>query len=109
MEHTPAVLPHRERADAMNRILTVRYEELLPGPMREVGLDMWIVINPECAEDAAYLTLAPAPAYAARRTTILGLFDRGEGKRVERLTVSWYGQGEYFQSAWPEGGTKEEL
>ena len=102
-----AVLPERERADAVNRMLTDRLDNVLPGLMREVGLDMWIVINREYAEDPVYLTLVPEPVFAARRTTILVFHDRGE-EGVERLTVSRYALEGYFDSAWPEGGSDDE-
>ncbi|MFT5051453.1 MAG: Xaa-Pro aminopeptidase [Chlamydiales bacterium] len=103
-----AVLPHRERADAVNRILGDRLDNLLPRLMRETGIDMWLVINREYAEDPVYLTLVPEPAFAARRTTILMFFDRGEEQGIERLTISRYGLGEYFESGWEEGGSDAE-
>ncbi len=103
----PAILPWRDRADVVNRLLAERFETLLPGLMRECGLDMWVVINREYAEDPVYLTLVPEPVFSARRTTMLVFFDRGEGTGIERLTVSRYGLGEFFSSAWPEGGSCE--
>ena len=62
--------------------------ELLPELMRETGIDCWIVVNREYAEDPVCLTLVPEPVFAARRTTILVFFDRGPEEGVERLTVS---------------------
>lgn len=104
----PAVLPHRERSEAVNRMLRDRLENLLPGLMRATGIDMWLVINREYAEDPVYLTLVPEPVFAARRTTILVFFDRGEEQGVERLTVSRYALGDFYESAWPEGGSDDE-
>ena len=103
----PAVLPERDRAAAINRMLRDRLDNLLPRLMREQGLDMWLVINREYNEDPVYLTLVPEPVFAARRTTILVFFDRGESEGIERLTVSRYGLGDYYQSAW-DGGSAEE-
>ena len=103
-----AVLPHRERAAAVNRLLRHRLDELLPRLMREAGLDMWLVINREYAEDPVYLTLVPEPVFAARRTTMLVFFDRGPDQGVERLTVSRYALGDFYRSAWAEGGTRDE-
>ncbi|MEO1699246.1 MAG: M24 family metallopeptidase [Planctomycetota bacterium] len=108
-----AVLPHRERHEVVNDILRERLDELLPGLMRETGIDMWVVANREYAEDPVYLTLVPEPVFAARRTTLLVLFDRGvdegtgEDLGVERLTVSRYDLGEFYASAWPEGGSDD--
>lgn len=103
----PAVLPERARVPAVNAMLKERLDTLLPALMRESGIDMWLVINREYAEDPVYLTMVPAPAFAARRTTMLVLYDRGPEKGVERLTVSRYGLGEFYAAAW-DGGTDEE-
>lgn len=103
-----AVLPHRERHAVVNEILVERLDELLPRLMREAGIDMWIVANREYAEDPVYLTLVPEPVFAARRTTLLVFHDRGEDAGVERLTVSRYGLGDVYTSAWPEGGSDDE-
>ena len=108
-----AVLPHRERIEVVNDILRERLDDLLPRLMREARLDMWIVANREYAEDPVYLTLVPEPVFAARRTTLLVFFDRGvdaetgEDRGVERLTVSRYGLGDFYASAWPEGGSDD--
>ncbi len=99
----PAVLPERARPDAVNAILKDRLDNLLPALMRETGIDMWLVINREYAEDPVYLTLVPEPTFAARRTTMLVFFDRGAEKGVERLTVSRYPLRGYYDAAW-EGG-----
>ena len=99
----PAVLPERARPAAVNAMLKDRLDNLLPALMRETGIDMWLVINREYAEDPVYLTLVPEPTFAARRTTMLVFFDRGKEKGVERLTVSRYPTRGYYDAAW-EGG-----
>jgi len=98
-----AVLPERARPDAVNHMLKDRLENLLPVLMREAGIDMWVVINREYAEDPVYLTLVPEPVFAARRTTMLVFYDRGPEKGVERLTVSRYPFRGFYEAAW-EGG-----
>ncbi|MEO0478111.1 MAG: M24 family metallopeptidase [Planctomycetota bacterium] len=103
----PAVLSHRDQTAAINGMLRERLDALLPRMMRETGLDMWVVINREYNEDPVYLTLIPEPAFAARRTTMLVFFDRGEEEGVERLTVSRYGLGGVYDRAW-DGGTADE-
>ena len=99
----PAVLRERARPEAVNAMLKDRLENLLPALMRETGIDMWLVINREYAEDPVYLTLVPEPTFAARRTTMLVFFDRGEGKGVERLTVSRYPLRGFYDAAWQGG------
>jgi hypothetical protein len=102
-----AVLPERERVAPVNRMLRERLEGLLPQLMRETGIDMWLVINREYAEDPVYLQLVPEPIFAARRTTMLVFFDRGAEEGVERLTVSRYPLGGLYEAAW-EGGDLDE-
>ncbi len=106
VEPIAAVVPVRERVGVVNRMLRDRLENLLPRLMREAGLDMWIVINREYAEDPVYLTLVPEPVFSARRTTMLVFHDRGQ-LGVERLTVSRYPLGGLYDPAW-EGGALEE-
>ncbi len=101
------VLPERARPVVINRMLEERLDTLLPQVMREAGIDMWLVINREYAEDPVYFTLVPAPVYAARRTTMLVFHDRGEGEGVDRLTVNRYPFGSLYESAW-EGGDLDE-
>ena len=107
VETLPAILPHRARAEAVNRMLRARLDGLLPQLMRETGIDLWLVINREYAEDPVYLTLVPEPVFAARRTTILLFHDRGDDAGVERLTVSRYDLGEFYEAAW-DGGSDDE-
>ena len=106
LESMPAVEPHRARIETVNRNLTERLDDLLPGLMRETGIDLWLVINREYAEDPVYLTLVPEPVFAARRTTMLVFHDHGE-EGVKRLTVSRYPIPDYYEPAW-EGGNLDD-
>ncbi len=102
----PAVPALRDRVEVVNRVLRQRLDTLLPRLMRETGIDLWIVLNREYAEDPVYLTLVPEPVFSARRTTMLVFFDRGPEKGVERLTVSRYPLGDLYAAAW-EGGSDD--
>jgi Xaa-Pro aminopeptidase len=95
----PAVLPLRERAAVVNRLLEEKLDTVLPTVMRREGIDMWLVICREYNEDPVYLTLVPEPAFAARRLSVLLFFDRGE-QGVERLILNRFGIGKYYQGAW---------
>lgn len=96
------VLSSRERVGPENRMVRERLETLLPRLMTEAGLDMWLVINREYAEDPVYYTLVPQPTFAARRTTML-VFHRKADGTVERLSVNRYPLGEPYESAWAGG------
>jgi hypothetical protein len=101
------LLPH-ERVEPENRILTERLERLLPALMSEAGLDMWVVVNREYAEDPVYFTLVPQPSFAARRTTML-VFNRAPDGTVERIAVNRYPLGSPYKSAWSGGGSRRTM
>lgn len=107
VEELGGILSERQRVETVNRMLRDRLDNLLPGLMLETGIDMWLVINREYAEDPVYLTLVPEPVFAARRTTMLVFHDRGPDKGVERLIVSRYSIPGFYEPAW-EGGALDE-
>lgn len=98
-EHS--VLPRRERPAVENRILEARLDMLLPALMEETGIDMWLVIAREYAEDPVYFSLVPQPSFAARRTTMLMFFRGPEG--FEKLSVNRYPLGEPYEAGWSGG------
>ncbi|MGX5173889.1 M24 family metallopeptidase [Aliikangiella sp. IMCC44653] len=102
-----SVIPIDERPAIVNQLTLDRLENLLPKLMRESNMDMWLVIHREYEEDALFYTLVPQPTFAARRTTILVFFDRGQGKGVERITVSRYPIKGFYDSKW-DGGTLDQ-
>lgn len=97
------VLAQRQRVEPVNRMLEERLELVLPRLMRETGIDLWLVLSREYAEDPVFFTLVPEPVFAARRTTMLVFHDRGPEAGVDRLTVNRYPYGDPYESAW-EGG-----
>ncbi|MEM7349387.1 MAG: M24 family metallopeptidase [Acidobacteriota bacterium] len=103
-----AVVSERGRVEPVNRMLRDRLDHLLPRLMRETGIDMWLIINREYAEDPVYLTLVPEPVFAARRTTMLVFFDPGGEKDFERFTVSRYRVGDLYESVWQGGDLDEQ-
>ena len=96
----PPILPLRERAEVIDRILKERLDTIAPAIMRERGVDMWVLVARENFEEPVLASMLDARSLAARRRTILVFFDPGGGKPVERLTVSRYGLGGLFASAW---------
>ena len=96
----PAILPPRERAALENRILAQRLDSLIPAIMRAEGIDLWLLVAREYFEEPVVATMLDAENMHARRRTILIFHDPGEGKPVERLTVSRYGLGGLFAPAW---------
>lgn len=96
----PPILSPRERAATENRILAERLDTLIPQIMRAEGVDLWLLVAREYFEEPVVATMLDAENMHARRRTILIFFDPGEGKPVERLTVSRYGLGGLFAPAW---------
>lgn len=96
----PAVLPLREQAKLRDAWLAQRLETVVPALMREQGVDMWVLIAREYDEDPVVATMLDARSMHARRRTILVFFDPGEGKPIERLTVSRYGLAGMFAPVW---------
>ena len=94
------ILPLRDRAKVINDILADRLETIIPSLMRKEGIDMWVLVAREYFEDPVVATMLDAESLHARRRTILVFFDPGQGKPIERLTVSRYGLGGLFQPAW---------
>jgi Xaa-Pro aminopeptidase len=97
---TSAVLSQRDQAKVMDNILDDRLRTILPGLMRREGIDMWVVISREYNEDPVIETMLPATWMAARRTTMLVMFDRGTDRDMEYLAVSRYDVGKIFRRAW---------
>ena len=99
----PPILSLRERAEIENRILAERLDSIIPAIMREQGIDMWLLVAREYFEEPVVASMLDAENMHARRRTILIFHDPGNGKPVERLTVSRYGLGGLFAPAWDPG------
>ena len=96
----PPIMPLREQARVRDAWLRERLDTLVPRLMREAGIDLWVLVAREYAEDPVVLTMLDAASFHARRRTILVFHDPGGGRPVERLTVSRYGLGGLFAPAW---------
>jgi Xaa-Pro aminopeptidase len=96
----PPILNARERAATENRILAARLDTIIPAIMREQGIDVWLLVAREYFEEPVVASMLDAENMHARRRTILIFHDPGNGKPVERLTVSRYGLGGLFAPAW---------
>ncbi|MEQ8302501.1 MAG: M24 family metallopeptidase [Cyclobacteriaceae bacterium] len=94
----PTILTQREQAKVIDELLDDRLQNLLPGLMKREGFDMWIVMSREYNEDPVIKTFLPATWHAARRTTMLVMFDKGT--EVEYLAVARYDVGKVFKRAW---------
>ncbi|MEJ1238688.1 M24 family metallopeptidase [Chryseolinea sp. T2] len=94
------ILTQREQAVVVDDILEDRLRNLLPELMRREGFDMWVVMSREYNEDPVIKTLLPATWHAARRTTMLVMYDPGNGKELEYWAVARYDVGKMFKRAW---------
>jgi len=100
----PEILPLRERAEVIDRLLAERLKTILPQIMRAEGIDMWVLMSREYFEDPVTASMLDAKSMSARRRTILILHDpceaACEGEPIERLTVSRYGLAGLFEPSW---------
>ena len=94
------VLSMKDRAEVIDAVLKERMETVLPEIMRREGMDMWVIISREYNEDPVIETMLPATWLAARRRTILVIYDRGPEEGLESLAVARYDVGEVFKKAW---------
>ena len=92
------VLSQREQAKVIDELLDDRLRNMLPALMKREGFDMWIVMSREYNEDPIIKTFLPATWMAARRTTMLVMFDKGN--EMEYLAVARYDVGKVFKRAW---------
>jgi len=102
----PAVLPVREQARIVNRLLEKRFASLLPQVMRETNIDMWLVICHEDNHDPVFRTMIPWEAWTPI-LQMLVFFDTGT--HVERINISRTNMcGLMPPSSWsPLGGTDQ--
>jgi len=96
----PLILPMKERAAVIDRWLETRVQTVLPDLMRRADIDMWVIISREYNEDPVIRTFLPSTWQSARRTTILIVFDPGNGEPLETLAVARYDVGETFKAVW---------
>ncbi len=96
----PAVLSVRKQAEVIDSWLEDRMQNLLPTLMTETGIDMWIVMSREYNEDPVIRTLLPATWHAARRRTILVMYQPSPNAKIEAFAVARYDVGKSFKKAW---------
>jgi hypothetical protein len=81
----PHVLPMRQRADVINRLLKRRLTEILPDAMRAAGIDCWLILCQEDNLDPVYTTMIPMDTWCPI-LQILVFVDNGD--RVEGFNIS---------------------
>ncbi len=101
----PAILSQREQAQVIDELLEDRLRTVLPALMRREGIDMWVIVSREYNEDPVIRTMLPATWFAARRTTMLVVHDKGADNKgsdlgFEYLAVARYDVGKIFRRAW---------
>ncbi|MBS9522836.1 M24 family metallopeptidase [Litoribacter alkaliphilus] len=102
------VMSQRDQAEVIDQWLNDKLDSVLPKLMRREGIDMWFVVSREYNEDPVIRTLLPATWHAARRRTMLLLYDQGEGKGVEKLAVARYDVGKAFKKSWDPEETPDQ-
>lgn len=104
----PKTLSMRERAKVIDQWLEERVQTVLPGLMERSGIDMWVIISREYNEDPVLKTFLPSTWQSARRTTILVVYDPGQGKPLETFAMARYGVGKLFKKAWDKASEPDQ-
>ncbi|MEM1214173.1 MAG: M24 family metallopeptidase [Bacteroidota bacterium] len=94
----PAILTVEDQARVQDQWLEQRVARILPDLMRREGIDLWLMISREYNEDPVLKTFLPSTWLAARRTTMLLVYDTGDSLRT--LACARYNVGNLFQKAW---------
>ena len=68
--------------------------------MERTDIDMWLLLSREYNEDPVLKTMLPSNWMGARRTTMLVVYNPGNGKPLETLACARYDVGEVFKKAW---------
>lgn len=88
----------REQAAIQQGWLQYRLDSILPGLMRQNGVDMWLVDCREYNEDPVFFSIVSPTTFACRRRTIYVFYDRGVGRPLERLALGGSSQGGLFEA-----------
>ncbi|MFT4752027.1 MAG: hypothetical protein ACJA0J_001646 [Bdellovibrionota bacterium] len=96
----PAILSLEQRGELHDDWLSERAKTILPMLMSREGIEMWIIISREYNEDPVLNTMLPSKWMGARRTTMLVIYDEGEGGDLETLACARYDVGDVFKKAW---------
>ena len=95
-----SVLSMKERSALIDTILEQRFSDVLPEIMEREGIDMWVLMSREYNEDPVLKTMLPSTWIAARRHTMLVIYNPGDGRPLEKLAVARYAVGSLFKKAW---------
>jgi hypothetical protein len=96
----PRVLPVRQRAEIVNRVLAERLRTVLPVAMREAGIDMWLVICQEDNLDPVFESMIPMDTWCPI-LQMLVFHDKGLEGGVERINVSMTDTKDLYEKPWP--------
>ena len=99
----------RAAAARQDALLTARLETLVPPLMARAGLDAWVLVSGEYAEDPVLATMLPSTWLGtARRRTIL-LFLRASDGSVSRHAIARYAVGDAFPAAWDQANEPDQF
>ena len=94
-----SVLPVRERAEIINRILERRLETILPAAMRENMLDMWIIICQEDNLDPVFQHLIPEDTWCPILQMVVFSIPAGKDG-IDRINISLTDTHDLYEKPW---------
>jgi len=96
----PEILSMKDRSEVIDQWMEERFKTVLPALMEREKINMWIIIAREYNEDPVIKTMLPSTWLAARRRTILIIYNPGNNKALETLAVARYDVGNIFKKSW---------
>ena len=94
------IMPVRERAEWVDKMLEYRIDSLLPQLMEREGVDMWILISREYNEDPVMKTMLPSSWLSARRRTMMVFNRPQDGSPLEKIAIARYSVGSLLKGEW---------
>lgn len=95
-----AILPVREQALWIDKMLEHRLDSLLPQLMDKAQIDMWIIISREYNEDPVMKTMLPSSWLSARRRTIMVFYRDRKNNTFEKTAIARYDVGKLLKGEW---------
>jgi hypothetical protein len=81
----PAILPLRQQSNLITEMVRGRLDGILPGAMRDAGLDMWIILCQEDNPDPVFSTMIPMDNWCPILSMVIFADD---GERIRRYNVA---------------------
>ena len=81
----PAIMPLRQQSSLITELVRGRLDRILPGAMRDAGLEMWIILCQEDNPDPVFSTMIPMDNWCPILSMLVFV---DEGDRIRRYNIA---------------------